>query len=676
MKFILLLLSLSLSLLTLAQTPKTISYQGVARNATGQPIPNQPIKIKLSLVETATSTTSLYTETHTLSTTAQGLFAVQIGAGTVLSGTYATLDWSNGPKFVKTEIDPTGGDSFSLSSTNPLNAVPFALFAQSGTPGPQGPAGATGPQGPIGLTGPAGQTGATGLQGPAGLQGPVGHTGATGAQGPIGLTGPAGQTGATGPQGPIGPTGTTGSAGSNGKNALIRTTPEASGTNCVNGGIKIEAGLDTDGNGQLSDTEVNASQTKFLCNGATGTTGATGAQGPAGPAGGGFVHYVGEQFGGGVVFHVYRDASGTERGLVVSLTNQSDADWSNVVDQFAGASSSWDGQANSNTIINQAGHTNSAAKICLDYQLEGFGDWYLPSKDELYQLWQNSFNVNKTLSSINGAAGVFSIDSIQLFWSSTEFNFDMPWALMSNGTFTDFNNDTVNNGWGGKGNPRKVRAIRAYSVPSNSGSVTDLDGNTYETVTIGTQVWMKENLKVSKYRNGDAIPTNLSNSAWQNTSSGANAIYDNNPVNNSIYGKLYNWYSVADSRGLCPVGWHVPSDAEWKTLEISLGMIVADANLIGDRGIAQNVGGKLKSASLWNNPNTSATNESGFSGLPGGFRDNSGEYEYFGGNGYLWSSTETSTANAWFRNLNSNTGDSHRDTNGGRFGFSVRCLKD
>ena len=215
-------MSLSLSLLTLAQTPKTISYQGVARNATGQPIPNQPIKIKLSLLETATSTNSLYSETHTLSTTAQGLFAVQIGAGTVLSGTYATLDWSNGPKFVKTEIDPTGGDNFTLSSTNPLNAVPFALFAQSGTPGPQGPAGATGPQGPIGLTGPAGttgQTGATGAQGPTGLtgatgpQGPIGTTGPAGAAGPQGLIGLTGQTGATGPQGPVGQTGSTGPQG-------------------------------------------------------------------------------------------------------------------------------------------------------------------------------------------------------------------------------------------------------------------------------------------------------------------------------------------------------------------------------------------------------------------------------------------------------------------------------
>ena len=128
----LLLVPFCFSLISLGQTPKTISYQGVARNATGQPIPNQSIKIKLSLLETATSSNSLYTETHIPTTTGQGLFALQIGTGTVLSGTYTNLDWSNGPKFVKTEIDPTGGDNFTISSTNPLNAVPFSLFAQNG----------------------------------------------------------------------------------------------------------------------------------------------------------------------------------------------------------------------------------------------------------------------------------------------------------------------------------------------------------------------------------------------------------------------------------------------------------------------------------------------------------------------------------------------------------------
>lgn len=180
-----LLIPFCIAFLSYGQPPKTISYQGVARNSTGQPIPNQGIKIKLSLLETATSSTSFYTETHTTTTTNQGLFALQIGAGTVVSGTYENLDWSTGPKFVKTEIDPLGGDNFTLSSTNPLNAVPFALFAASGTPGPQGPqglkgdTGAPGPQGPIGPIGPQGIKGDTGVRGPIGPQGIAGTNGKT-----------------------------------------------------------------------------------------------------------------------------------------------------------------------------------------------------------------------------------------------------------------------------------------------------------------------------------------------------------------------------------------------------------------------------------------------------------------------------------------------------------------
>lgn len=149
--------------------------------------------------------------------------------------------------------------------------------------------------------------------------------------------------------------------------------------------------------------------------------------------------------------------------------------------------------------------------------------------------------------------------------------------------------------------------------------LTDIDGNTYDTVVIGTQVWMSKNLRVSKYRNGDPITTNLSNTTWQNTTSGACAVYQNSAANDSIYGKLYNWYAVADPRGLCPTGWHVPSDGEWQTLETALGMPASELNNTGGRGLSQNVGGKLKAVSpLWLSPNAGATDSSGFTGLPGG----------------------------------------------------------
>jgi uncharacterized protein (TIGR02145 family) len=175
---------------------------------------------------------------------------------------------------------------------------------------------------------------------------------------------------------------------------------------------------------------------------------------------------------------------------------------------------------------------------------------------------------------------------------------------------------------------------------------------------------MKQNLKVSKYRNGDSIPTNLSNSTWQATTSGAYAIYNNTATNDSIYGKLYNWYAVADSRGLCPTGWHVPGDAEWTTLE----------NFLGGSSVA---GGKMKAvSSLWTAPNTGATNSSGFTGLPGGYRHNSGTFYNVGNDGYWWSSTQYSSASAWYRRLYYGGADSLRNYATKAYGFSVRCVRD
>jgi uncharacterized protein (TIGR02145 family) len=197
----------------------------------------------------------------------------------------------------------------------------------------------------------------------------------------------------------------------------------------------------------------------------------------------------------------------------------------------------------------------------------------------------------------------------------------------------------------------------------DNGTVTDIDGNVYKTVKIGTQVWMKENLKVSRYQNGDQIPTNLSDNEWEKTTSGAFAIYNNDAANNTTYGKLYNWYAVVDGRNVCPVGWHVPSDQEWTTLE----------NYLGGEIVA---GGKMKAKTGWKPPNTGATNESGFSGLPGGGRNYDGTYDDIDFYGFWWSSTEYSTSNAWFRYLYYDNGSSIRNFNGKQNGFSVRCLRD
>jgi len=220
--------------------------------------------------------------------------------------------------------------------------------------------------------------------------------------------------------------------------------------------------------------------------------------------------------------------------------------------------------------------------------------------------------------------------------------------------------------------------LEVCSGGSTGGTVTDIDGNVYNTVTIGSQVWMKENLKTSKYRNGDVIPTNLPDSTWQNTSSGAYAIYNNDAANNTIYGKFYNWYAVADPRGLCPAGWHVPTDHDWQLLTKYL-----DPAADTTQCCSNNAGGKMKSTGtieagtgLWYSPNQDATNSSGFNGLPGGGRDGNGTYYYVGGYGYWWSSTEYSSTLAWYRLLSYGSGSSGRSNNAKTYGFSVRCLRD
>jgi uncharacterized protein (TIGR02145 family) len=198
------------------------------------------------------------------------------------------------------------------------------------------------------------------------------------------------------------------------------------------------------------------------------------------------------------------------------------------------------------------------------------------------------------------------------------------------------------------------------------GNMTDQEGNSYKTIQIGTQVWMAENLKTTRYRDGSAITTGLSNNAWELTIAGAYAIYENNAANNTTYGKLYNWYAVADSRNLCPAGWHVPSDGEWTTLE----------NFLGGSTVA---GGKMKTTTGWNDYNGQygkGTNESGFSGLPGGGRYGNGTYDAIGNFGNWWSSTEYSSANAGGRYLFYYYGFSYRLNFLKREGFSVRCLRD
>ena len=186
-------------------------------------------------------------------------------------------------------------------------------------------------------------------------------------------------------------------------------------------------------------------------------------------------------------------------------------------------------------------------------------------------------------------------------------------------------------------------------------------------VTIGTQLWTGCNLDVTTYRDGTPIPQVTDPTAWAGLTTGAWCYYDNDFANGPTYGKLYNWYAVndIDHDGLAPIGYHVPTDAEWTVLTDYLGGVTV-------------AGGEMKEAGLchWLTPNTDATDSSGFTGLPGGGRYPNGTFSAITYTGFWWSSTENDTTNAFYRNLNHNNGDVYGYYNFKSYGFSVRLIKD
>jgi uncharacterized protein (TIGR02145 family) len=205
---------------------------------------------------------------------------------------------------------------------------------------------------------------------------------------------------------------------------------------------------------------------------------------------------------------------------------------------------------------------------------------------------------------------------------------------------------------------------------------SDIDGNVYHAVKIGEQVWMEENLAVTHYRNGDPVTHIADNDLWLGTDSGAYCNYNNDTNSVGTYGRLYNWYAVDDSRLLSPVGWHIPSDEEWKQLEMFLGMTTAHADSVTLRGT--NEGGKLKETgnTHWNAPNKGATNSSGFTALPAGYR--TFEFEFRNSYGAWWTASKASPDEAIYRSLTYDKSGIIRmyymmdETTG----LSVRCIKD
>jgi uncharacterized protein (TIGR02145 family) len=207
------------------------------------------------------------------------------------------------------------------------------------------------------------------------------------------------------------------------------------------------------------------------------------------------------------------------------------------------------------------------------------------------------------------------------------------------------------------------------TTTGNPGIVTDIDGNTYQAVTIGTQTWLSGNLKTTRYRTGESISNVTSAAMWNTATFGAWCDYNNDTVNGKLYGKLYNWAALKDIRNITPEGWHVATQDEWTTL----------VTFLGGESVAA---GKLKETGFthWKNSATGgSTNEAGFGALPGGSRDPSGAFGSMGDNGYWWTLSENTTTNpvsAWFWYMNYDNSNAHKDYSSKMYGRSVRCVKD
>lgn len=217
----------------------------------------------------------------------------------------------------------------------------------------------------------------------------------------------------------------------------------------------------------------------------------------------------------------------------------------------------------------------------------------------------------------------------------------------------------------------------------NAQTVTDFDGNVYPTVVIGAQEWMQKNLKVTHYNNGDPIPHIVDNATWYAATSGAYAYYYNDTANLSTYGALYNGFVVQDVRGVCPTGWHVPVDNEWRLLFRTIcetgdcDSIWAD-NMLFSGNEGTNEGGKMKESGTdhWNSPNEGADNSSGFTALPHGYRFWDGDYYTMNEYGVFWANTEHEiSVNMWFYAPYASHAYIYHGYGDKLNGFGIRCVR-
>ena len=488
-----------LSTLVAAQAPNKMSFQTVVRNNLGKLVVNKSIGVRLSILQTTSTGTAVYVETHTKTTNINGLLTLEVGTGTVTSGTFATIDWAQGPYFLKTEMDVIGGSNYTITGVTEFVSVPYAKMSEN-------------------------------------------------------------------------------SKVSDATKTLTNGTNN--GDMCFwNGTTWVPLNAGTEG------------QTLTFCGGKPTWT-------------------IGGVCPGTI--SALNCSSATNNGTLTATTNTSSV--TSVISYTGGNGGPHNGQ-----VVTSTGVTGLTATLQAGSFANGNG------------------SLTYTITGIPAASGIASF------------------TLNISG-----NSCTLT---------RIINSATQQTTSSYGPNISDLDGNLYKTAYIGTQQWIAENLKTSKYNDGTAIPNATDNSLWSQLTTGAWSYYNNDANNNAKYGKLYNWYAVSPTtngnKNVCPIGWHVPTDAEWTTLRDYLGgEIVA--------------GGKMKEVGTinWNSPNQNTTNLSLFTALPGGYRWIDGNYDGLGKSGNWWSSSEYDEFQAWGIPLFNSNNTFYLGEGNKKAGCSIRCLKN
>ena len=669
MKKIFTLLALIVLTTINAQAPQGFNYQATVRNSSGALIVNQNVLFKFNIMLNSQTSLPVYSETHQAPTDDLGQVNLTIGSGTPTVGTFSNINWGGGSYFLGIELNT--GTGYVAMGTTQLLSVPYALYS--------------------------GNSCATCLPTIANIGDVLSWNGSSWVSTPASNL--------------ISATVTTIAATSVTSNSAI-----SGGTISNDGGNTIIA------KGVCWSSSINPTINDFYTNNGSGANNFTSTISNLTPGANYYYRaYItnssGTFYGSTYTLSIPAILPTVTTNLVTNITYNTAISGGNVTSDGGAIitargvcwctcpaptindSHTTDGSG-LGSFVSQLSNLGSNYDIYVrayatNSQGTSYGETiYFITPPALPIVTTNTVTqITSNTAVCGGAIEGFSASARGVCWSTSP----NPTIALStktvNGSGIGFFNSTItgltastiyyvraygtNSAGTAYGDEISFTTLQDPTVINVTGpNISDIDGNTYQSVTNCGLTFTKQNLNVSKYSDGTPIPQVTDPTQWQNLTTGAWCYYNNTTANGTIYGKLYNWYAVAGiydaasannpalRKKLAPTGWHVPTDAEWTQL----------TDCLGGESVA---GGKMKETGTthWN-PNIAATNESGFTGLPGGVRNSFGSFEGIFANGTWWSFSENDATNAWYRSLDRNYGNAGRSYSNKIPGFSVRCIKD